>query len=1038
MKKQRQKPTNGSDMQLQNRRHLNPAGTVLVYVVVLMLIFGILGVVMVSLFSSSIASSITRNDTRRALYMAESGMRYAFSELRNNDFDPDVIDTLNTTTYTLNSPGSFTINVFGPWFESPSNQSLNSTPLTLSVPQGELPENYAVPDNLWVINFEYTGSDTDETYMRSRISNYAKIDNTTLSLDVDGDFNAAEDDRVCLGVQPAFTQNTLSEGDDIVVQAIAKDFFPAFGGAININRVDYSYERLVEEGGQVKLKNISVSGFRNTLPAFPLTVEKTSDGGGTYTGEFIVLSPRNNTVVPTGTSDLVSHGGDVEFGLNIYDYSLVRPVSLKPDITADDLTSNLSDQETDTRFFETDEDADTLTIGGGGVGQFGSAFYAGDKSIGGDQDYCQQGACLFALGVRAYFLLDFTSQGDGITFTLINGANNRESSAGGDFQLSELMGYAGDSRLDAAGTSHLATAEIDQGLDPPKLAVEFDTRVNNDTLAYCSGASVIENTRDDDDPINEPDLINQDAVQYVFWGSEVLDLLCRSGSDNSTYDDNRHGPGFWQFDNPAGKVKSSPAVDPGRDMIYVGSNDNKLYAINSNGSLEWAFTTGGDVISSPAVGSDGTIYVGSNDNRVYAIRPDGTQKWQFVTGGDVRSSPAIASDGTIYIGSDDGNMYAFDPTGTPKPGWPFNAGVAFSLGRPAIGPDGTIYFSAFDQLLHARNPDGSEKWTVALGPIGNPGSNNDYMPGVDPVTGRVYTDVAGNAVAALNPATGIEIWRVVVNSDFDSTPIVGPDGTIYFGTDNEQSLFAVNPDGTVKWQFATGDEVDNTPALSPDGSVVYVVSNDGYVYAVDTDSGAENWSFEIVTDTGDSPANVTSSSVVNPNTGTIYVGSDDTSVYALAPFEEEPQNLQGLLLTNADLGALVGSEIDWLNSAASRGPWAVRLEVDRSTLPGGEGDYELRLWMKQCINAACDNINTADDPFPTDDPFFKDTRIIYQLSPPNLVQFFQLDALDNASFDRFLFGFTAAAGADPLDVTIESFTLSFSRPGDPVIDLPEF
>ncbi|MGD2188263.1 MAG: hypothetical protein PVI71_19200, partial [Desulfobacterales bacterium] len=257
-----------------------------------MLIFGALGVVMVSLFTSSTASTVTRNDTRRAIYMAESGMRYAFSELRNNDFDQDVIDTLNTTTYTLNSPGSFTINVFGPWFESPSVQNLNGGTLTLSVPQGKIPEDYAVPDNLWVINFEYTGADTDQTYMRSAISNYAKIDDTTMSLDVDGDFNLAAGDRVCLSVQPAFTQNNLSEGDDIVVEPIAKDFFPAFGGAININRVNYSYERLVEEGGQVKLQNISASAFQNTLPAFPLTVEKTSDAGGIYTGEFIVLSPR--------------------------------------------------------------------------------------------------------------------------------------------------------------------------------------------------------------------------------------------------------------------------------------------------------------------------------------------------------------------------------------------------------------------------------------------------------------------------------------------------------------------------------------------------------------------------------------------------------------------------------------------------------------------------------------------------------------------------------------------------------------------------
>ena len=36
----------------------------------------------------------------------------------------------------------------------------------------------------------------------------------------------------------------------------------------------------------------------------------------------------------------------------------------------------------------------------------------------------------------------------------------------------------------------------------------------------------------------------------------------------------------------------------------------------------WEFETGGDVYSSPAIGSNGTVYVGSYDNKLYAIKTE--------------------------------------------------------------------------------------------------------------------------------------------------------------------------------------------------------------------------------------------------------------------------------------------------------------------------------------------------------------------------------------------------------------------------------
>ena len=90
------------------------------------------------------------------------------------------------------------------------------------------------------------------------------------------------------------------------------------------------------------------------------------------------------------------------------------------------------------------------------------------------------------------------------------------------------------------------------------------------------------------------------------------------------------------------------------------------------------------VTSSPAIGSDGTVYVGSWDNKLYAINgKTGAKLWEFVTGGWVSSSPAIGSDGTVYVGSNDKKLYAIktDSKGLAKSPWPMRGQNARHPGR---------------------------------------------------------------------------------------------------------------------------------------------------------------------------------------------------------------------------------------------------------------------------------------------------------------------------------------------------------------------
>ena len=125
-------------------------------------------------------------------------------------------------------------------------------------------------------------------------------------------------------------------------------------------------------------------------------------------------------------------------------------------------------------------------------------------------------------------------------------------------------------------------------------------------------------------------------------------------------------------------------------MIYVGSWDGNLYALNLDGSLKWKYDTGNYIWSSPALGADGTLYVGSYDDNLYALNPDGSVKWKYATGYSIESSPAIGADGTLYVGSWDHNFYAIGPGTT----------TTFTI-TPNAGTNGMIS-PATAQTVHFR------------------------------------------------------------------------------------------------------------------------------------------------------------------------------------------------------------------------------------------------------------------------------------------------------------------------------------------------
>jgi outer membrane protein assembly factor BamB len=95
------------------------------------------------------------------------------------------------------------------------------------------------------------------------------------------------------------------------------------------------------------------------------------------------------------------------------------------------------------------------------------------------------------------------------------------------------------------------------------------------------------------------------------------------------------------------------------DSLYT-TGDSKILKVDLiQKKVTWSFKTGATVNSSPAL-ANGVIYVGSDDGRLYAINAeDGSQLWNYRTAGKIDSSPTYVN-GVVYVTSWDGKIYAIE------------------------------------------------------------------------------------------------------------------------------------------------------------------------------------------------------------------------------------------------------------------------------------------------------------------------------------------------------------------------------------------
>jgi outer membrane protein assembly factor BamB len=397
--------------------------------------------------------------------------------------------------------------------------------------------------------------------------------------------------------------------------------------------------------------------------------------------------------------------------------------------------------------------------------------------------------------------------------------------------------------------------------------------------------------------------VGPDGTVYVGLGQDILAL----GSTGALR---------WRY--VTGKELLSRPAASADGTVYASSD--KLYAFNPDGTLKWSCPAE-RTASAPATGADGAVYVGSA-NEVLALNPDGTLRWSYTTPAPSAFEPpadppskgpppppppdyetllstmAIGPEGSVYVQCWDGNLYALNPNGTLK--WTYKNDWSIRY-TPMLGADGTLYAGCSPTKLCAINPDGSLKWQsaedfsvegMATGSdgwvyVGNGNSlyavqpdgtlgwyyqSSTYIsqPALGP-GGRIFVGADGNLCeveAGLGTPYGYGnlLWSFPTGSTL--TPAIGLDGTLYQGGGGHR-FYALNPDGTLKWSYLER-QPSSSPAVNA-GGTAYIGSAGGYVYAVDNTGDTQLRSHM---------AGAMTSSPALAVDGTVYLGSLDGQLYA--------------------------------------------------------------------------------------------------------------------------------------------------------------
>ncbi len=252
--------------------------------------------------------------------------------------------------------------------------------------------------------------------------------------------------------------------------------------------------------------------------------------------------------------------------------------------------------------------------------------------------------------------------------------------------------------------------------------------------------------------------------------------------------------------------------------IYAGGS--KLSALSPEGELLWEYDCGSNIENTPLIGSDGVIYVGTQNGKVCAVNSDGTEKWEFpalVNIGAIASSPSMTIDGTLYVTSYDSRLYAIktESQGLANSPWP----------KRNLNDSNTSGNYVPSSLVITQNPEskvvmkGTNTTLSVTADLGSPPYSYQWMKDGSMIMEETGKDLT---ISGLLPADEGYYWAEVYDSSLPRRKIL----------ESEKAYLEVNSNdiGEKKWTFQIGDP-DNGATLTASP----MLSSRGYLFAVSTE-----------------------------------------------------------------------------------------------------------------------------------------------------------------------------------------------------------